>query len=623
MPPLTRNHSRKSFTGIFILVVGEFRKNISALLSYEIVFKIIALFVLGPVLILVGAYFISFTGHSSVTNERLAAYFMSLPGLLSVLLWGVSNLSILFMEFAGLITIAYGSLLGGSVSARRALRNSFRNTTSIIGVAGAQFIIYTVVSLPFLASAAITYFALLTDYDISYYLAHKPPAFLSALFTGAMLLAGLLVVLAYFFMSWVLAVPVCLFERKILFEALRGSRRLVKGSFARITAIMAASLTLLFALTTIVALILGGLAYLLVDGVGQLFNRPVALAAVVLTADYLVMALISIVASPLLALVIAGLYYERHKELSIALPDPGLDLEEKPLKIPAHGKLAKSAPWILLGVICVSIGVVAMSLDKELKIEDKVQVTAHRGSSKKAPENTLSAIRQAIEDGADFAEIDVQETADGTIVLLHDSDLMRVGGVSKKIWETTYEELRTLDVGSWFSGRFAGERVPALADAIDAAKGKMSLNIELKYNGHDRRLAEKVVEIVERKGFGAHCIITSLDYEGLLKVRRLNPGLRTGAIIAKAVGDITSLDTDLVSVESKLATADLIKRTHGRNKEVHVWTVNDAKRMEYFIDLGVDNIITDHPDLLVKILNRRATIGYHERIIHKLRSWLR
>ncbi len=620
---MTGNNSQKSMVTIFVLAAREFRKNISSLFSYEILFKVISLVVLGPIAVLVGAYFISFTGHSSVTNERLVAYFISLPGIASVLLWGVSNLSILLLDFAGLITIAYSSLRGRSVSGRTALQQAFRHMGGIIGISGVQSLAYALVSLPFLVGLAATYFALLTDYDISYYLAHRPPAFWSALFIGLLLAFGLLVVWVYLIVSWLFCVPVHLFERKILFEALSRSRGLIKGSFGRISAIVVVSLAVFFALMAIGTSIVSGLAYLLGGGIATLFNRPLVFAVIVLAVNYGVTGFISIIAFPFLGTLIARLYYERHQEQSLVPPDPTFDSEVERPRMSTGGKLAKCVPWLLVATVCVSIVIVAISVHDDSKMEDNVQVTAHRGSSKKAPENTLSAIRQAVDDGADFAEIDVQETADGVIVLLHDSDLMRVGGVDKKIWETTYKEMAAVDVGSWFSPRFAGERIPTLSEAIDVAKGRIGLNIELKYNGHDKQLAEKVVEIIEQKKFEEHCFVASLDYKGLRTVRRLNDRIRIGHIVAKAIGDMTSLDVDLISVESNLATAGLIRRARRRDMEVHVWTVNDAGKMEYFVDLRVDNVITDYPDLLVNILKKRAGMDYFDRVVRKLRSWLR
>jgi glycerophosphoryl diester phosphodiesterase len=283
---------------------------------------------------------------------------------------------------------------------------------------------------------------------------------------------------------------------------------------------------------------------------------------------------------------------------------------------------AKVVTWSILAVILLSGGIIALSIHHDLQAEDTVLVTAHRGSSKKAPENTLSSIRQAIEDGADYAEIDVQETSDGVVVLLHDSDLKKVSGLGKKIWETSYEELKDIDIGTWFSSTFAGERIPTLGEAIDTAKGKIKLNIELKYNGHDEKLAERVVDIVKEKQFEKDCIISSLKYDALLKVEKLDAQLRTGYMVVRSIGDLPALNVDCLCVESGLATASLIARARAVGKEVHVWTVDEVAQMKHFIDLRVNGIITNYPDRLIKILRERAAMSDAERILVKAKRWL-
>ena len=103
-----------------------------------------------------------------------------------------------------------------------------------------------------------------------------------------------------------------------------------------------------------------------------------------------------------------------------------------------------------------------------------VHITAHRGSSRRAPENSLSAVRQAIADGADFAEIDVQSTRDGQVVLWHDADLMRTIRDPRQIGDCTLAELQTLDVGSHFSPAFAHERIATLEEAIAGGGGSIA-----------------------------------------------------------------------------------------------------------------------------------------------------
>ena len=113
----------------------------------------------------------------------------------------------------------------------------------------------------------------------------------------------------------------------------------------------------------------------------------------------------------------------------------------------------------------------------------EMKITAHRGSSNEAPENTMAALRKAVDDLADFAEIDVQETKDGIVVLGHDYTLNRVAGINRSIASFRYDDLSSLDVGSWYSEEYRGENIPTLKEAMEYCKGKINLNIEIKKRG--------------------------------------------------------------------------------------------------------------------------------------------
>ena len=181
-------------------------------------------------------------------------------------------------------------------------------------------------------------------------------------------------------------------------------------------------------------------------------------------------------------------------------------------------------------------------------------VIAHRGASAAAPENTLAAFRLAAEQGADFVELDVQESADGEVVVVHDSDLMKVGGAAAKIWETDAAQLRAVDIGSHAGPQFAAERVPTLAEALAVCKGQSRVIVELKSYGHDQRLEERVVAIVEAAGMENDCIFMSLDHDMVRRMKQLRPSWRCGVLVAKALGDLTSLGADFLAVEARIAT---------------------------------------------------------------------
>src|SRR4029077_19874789 len=217
-------------------------------------------------------------------------------------------------------------------------------------------------------------------------------------------------------------------------------------------------------------------------------------------------------------------------------------------------------------------------------IVESVKVTAHRGSSARAPENTLSAVQAAIADGAVFAEIDVQTTADGELVVLHDGDLMRMAGDSRRLRDLTLSQAKELDVGKKLNGEFLGERIPTLAEVIHLARGKIQLNIELKYNWPDPNLAGKVVDLISREAFLTNCIITSLDAAALAEVQRLAPELKIGQIVTASVGNLTRLPGQILSLNKRAANQRFIKRARSAGKEVHVWTLNQASDMLLMIE---------------------------------------
>ena len=233
----------------------------------------------------------------------------------------------------------------------------------------------------------------------------------------------------------------------------------------------------------------------------------------------------------------------------------------------------------------------------------QTRITAHRGSSSGAPENTMAALEKAVEEMADRAEIDVQETADGVIVLCHDTSLKRVAGINKKVSDLTLEQIKKLDVGSWFSSEYQGEQIPTLEEVMEYAKGKIDLNIEIKNLGNSSGLPEKVIELVEKHEMQEQCVITSTNRFYLKRVKAVNPEIRTGYIISAAYGNFYSDDfIDLISIRSSFVTERMIESAHGAGKAVHAWTVNGKVEMERLKQLGVDDMITDRPVLAREIL---------------------
>lgn len=277
---------------------------------------------------------------------------------------------------------------------------------------------------------------------------------------------------------------------------------------------------------------------------------------------------------------------------------------------PARGSINRKTMAMVLAAL-LSVGLFYIydlvrngsELSEELLIE--TEITAHRGSSVTAPENTIPAIEKAMEEMADSVEIDVQMTSDGVIVLGHDASLKRVAGVNRSIASMTFAQLEQLDVGSWFSKSYEGTRIPALSEVLELCSQKIGLNIEIKYVGKNSELPEKTAEMIKAYGMENQCVVTSTNLPYLRRVKAVLPEVRTGYIISAAYGNFySSEDMDFISIRSGFVTSALMQNAHEQGKAVYAWTVNSKSELERLTLLGVDGIITDRPVLAREIVYR-------------------
>ena len=277
---------------------------------------------------------------------------------------------------------------------------------------------------------------------------------------------------------------------------------------------------------------------------------------------------------------------------------------------PARGSINRKTMAVVLAAL-LGVGLFYIydlvrngsELSEELLIE--TEITAHRGSSVTAPENTIPAIEKAMEEMADSVEIDVQITSDGVIVLGHDASLKRVAGVNRSIASMTFAQLEQLDVGSWFSKSYEGTRIPALSEVLELCSQKIGLNIEIKYVGKNSELPEKTAEMIKAYGMENQCVVTSTNLPYLRRVKAVLPEVRTGYIISAAYGNFySSEDIDFISIRSGFVTSALMQNAHEQGKAVYAWTVNSKSELERLTLLGVDGIITDRPVLAREIVYR-------------------
>lgn len=201
-------------------------------------------------------------------------------------------------------------------------------------------------------------------------------------------------------------------------------------------------------------------------------------------------------------------------------------------------------------------------------------------------------------------------TRDGVVMVTHDTSLRRCTGRNENIYDLTYNEVRKLDAGRWFGQKYTGAKVPTLEEVLDLCKGKIQLNIEIKPNAATPELEAETIRIIREKGFAQDCTITSQSYETLCKVKELAPEIRTGYILALGVGSYYDLPAaDFFSVQSTFITSGMVQQIHKRSKTISAWTVNREEDASELLSIGVDDLITDKPDMIQQLLSEDADLN--------------
>ena len=234
---------------------------------------------------------------------------------------------------------------------------------------------------------------------------------------------------------------------------------------------------------------------------------------------------------------------------------------------------------------------------------------AHRGASGEFPENTLAAFAAAIEAGAQMCELDVQLSADGVAMVIHDDTVDRTTDGKGAVSSMSLAELRRLDAGCKFGAAFAGARIPTLDEVLNLAKGRCALNVELKGAG----VESEVCRLVRAHHAFADTIVSSFDWDSLAAARKLEPALRLGVLADRradaALQAAAHLRAASVNPRYDLVTAAMVKRAHDAGLKVLVWTIDKPARMRRMIAMGVDGIMTDYPARLAALLKAARTLG--------------
>jgi len=581
------------------------------LVATHLYVRLISAALLVPMVAALLAIAISYSDQPALTDQDIARFLLTPAGLVGALIVG----SLVLVAAVFDVAVMTAVLRSGERSVWRVMQAATAFTLAsfprLVLFAGEFLLRVLLVVAPFLVVAAIPAALLLREFDINYYLATRPPAFLIAVgFAG---LCGVLMALALLerFSAWALALHHAIFDRLPTSDAFYTSRKKMEGHRA---ALIGQLVCWILIRVVCAAALLSVTGVLLAEVPQHLGARPrqFFLATAVLMGLWLVLnTVLNALANGALADVLNDAF---DRSLEGRAPETTVFVPRK--------KTALGVVPVLVAVLAiVSLGAGGLAAN-HVGGPEHVDVIGHRGAAESRPENTMAAVIKAVEDGADWVEIDVQESADGEVIVVHDSDFMKAAGVPTKVWDVTMPELAEIDIGSWFDPAYADERTPTLRDVLAAVKDRSKLIIELKYYGHDVDLENRVIALVEESGMQDQIATMSLKYPAVQKMLSLRPDWRAGVLAATSVGDLAALDGDFLAVSAARVSPRLISQAALADKDVYVWTVNDPVQMSRMISMGVSGLITDAPARARDVIAYQSELDFVERTMLRIGDWI-
>ncbi|PJJ99456.1 glycerophosphodiester phosphodiesterase [Lysobacteraceae bacterium NML91-0213] len=540
---------------------------------------------------------------SDLSRDLLALAWLALAGALS---WYV-----VMLQQAGMLLVS-ASRGCRYRTAAAALLGMLRRALPLALLAALQVTAHAVLAVPWLAIGGALYWLLLGGYDPYFVVATRPPALWGFLAAFLPVLATGLLLHATLYFRWLLATPALVLEGRRPVAALLRSRDLTRGRHLRIAVLVVGVALAVAALPMLVTALYDRAATPMLDWIPP--HRALANAGMVV---YLTLYAATVLGMLLLGttlntLLVRALFHRLggargNRAVDATPPHPGRFV------------WGAEAAFLVVALVQASLAVASMNLRNE------VTVTAHRGASTLAPENTLAAFQAAIDAGADAIEFDVRLSADGQVVVFHDSDFRRVADDPRAVESLPLAAMRDIDIGSWFDPAFSAERIATLGEALLFIDRRALALVELKPDARNAAaLLDATLREVARGGWTDAVVLASLSPDLVRAAREAAPDVQL-ALFANAAlpGTARRTDFDMLGLNHLQVGTATVADARRRGYLLQAWTVNDPERMARYIDLGVDDISTDLPAEAVRVRAARARLGDVELLLARLHSWLR
>ena len=569
--------------------------NLKTLIKFEIIYKALLSIILIPFAISGFSLAMKLTGYTYLTLENIVSFLVNPITLIMLILIIIYLTIVTIFDITAIIVLFDISSKKEKIGMLDLIKLSINKCKKVFNLKNISIAFLILFLMPFLnigiSSNVITSIKL-PEFIMDY---------INSNYTLSIIYILVYLLLLSIMSKWLYSLNYMILEDKSFKEARKSSKELIKKS--RLVDLL--KIFLVQIITSVIYTLFIILGILIIMLISKILGNLKVIESVSITIVWLLIVvcliIFAFITNSISLATISAMFY-KHKT----------DKKEK-IKHIAYNKIIKDKKHntilkyiitivVLLSVVSGSLftyQIIIGETNLNIKYIRKMEITAHRGASVKYPENTMAAFRGAKKLGADWIELDIQQTKDRQIVVSHDTNLSRVTGVNKDIIDTNYSEIEKLDAGSFFSKKFKNEKIPLLKEVLQYAKdNNIRLNIEIKPTGKEIDFEKQVVDLIKEYEFEDRCVITSQIYSALENVKKADKEIKTVYVMSIAIGNIIDAKyADAFSVEASNVNEVLVNTVHNSGKELYAWTINTEESINNMIDMNVDNIITDNIEL--------------------------
>jgi glycerophosphoryl diester phosphodiesterase len=594
--------------------------NFKKLIVFEILMRLFGIFIIFPLFRLGLFIAIRLSGYPYITNAILFDFLFKPTTIIVILIFLIIFSIYLAIEYVFLSILFDYSHQRKTITYKDFLFLGFKKSLKLIKK------YHVFILLPILAFVLLIEIGQIAFFSSSLKLPDELINNIEPFFHFEIYFILIFIILIIIFLEFIFFVHEFIFTDKTIKDAFKAKTSLIKkkrfGVLYRFIIVNVFLNIVMFLLYFLAIFIMSFI-------VGKLRGVEVVLS-IVITSAYTLYWMIGVFFSIIILPINVGLISSIYYNLKDITPDIVLVEETKATKFQKNRWLIRLG--IATFIIFFSLNIVSISrsvktITNQTQFLKQEEIIAHRGASYYAPENTIAAIQTAINQGVDGVEFDVWGTKDDIPVLLHDATLTRTTNTisNKKIWDLTYDEIKDLDAGSWFSSDFVGERIPTFEEAILTLKGKAVAFIDMKTGS--RAVESEVYRIILENNMVNDVRIMSFSVNQLYRFKEFNPNLTTILLVGSSTYDIYDhLEDDRVdhfAIEINIINNNpkMVSTIHRYQKKAYAWVVDDQRAIYIGMNADVDGFITKRPIIAREIAYSKNTSdsfkGFLELLFHR------